>query len=261
MTHKEEVKLHRFLTKCQAMEDIANCMLGDNGRWYDGTGKEKLVYQVDKAEISDTKVVLAGSFGHKFNIKIGGEWKKPMRLIDYDLEELIDARLKIVKAKKEKEEAKKAKSEKKVEKVEKKVEKAEKKKAKPKKDDYTNTTYLDVFKRVVGIMNDKTGYAPNDEEIEDEENGEIDICLDFDGWEHRVWQNARTFLGGWTEEDADDYETQSIFELVADLDMKYEKLASRWDAEFAKNCRILGQVDVEDTSPAGIMKALDKAGL
>ena len=247
MTHKEEVKLNRFLAKCEAMRDIALCMLGDKGHWEDGTGKKKLVYQVDKAEISDTSVVLAGSFGHKFNIKIGGEWKKPMELTDYDLEELIDARLKIVKAKKEKEEAKKAKSEKKVEKV-------EKKKAKPKKDDYTDTTYLDVFDRVLGIMHKKTGYAPNDEEIEDEENDEVDICIDFDGWEHKTWSNVKAFVGG-------DPDEESIFEVVADLDARYEKLASRWDAEFAKNCRILGQVDVEDTSPAGIMKALDEAGL
>ena len=257
MTHKEEVKLNRFLAKCDAMRDIALCMLGDKGHWEDGTGKKKLVYQVDKAEISDTTVVLSERYNHKFNIKIGGEWKKPMELTDDDLEELIEARLNIVKAKKAKEEVKKAKSEKKVKRSEK---KAEKKKAEPAKD-YTNTTYLDVFKRVVGIMNDKTGYAPNDEEIEDEENGVVDICLDFDGWEHRVWQNARTFLGGWTEEDDDDYETESIFELVADLDMKYEKLASRWDAQFCSSCRILGQVDVKDSSPAGIMKALDEAGL
>lgn len=250
MTHKEEVKLNRFLTKCQAMEDIALCMLGDNGRWHNGTGKEKLVYEVDKAEISDTKVVLAGSFGHKFNIKIGGEWKKPMELTDKELEEIIDAKFKMVKAKKAKEEAKKAKSEKK---VEKKVKKAEKKKAKLKKDDYTNTTYLDVYKRVVDIMHDKTGYAP-DRDIKDEENEEIAICLDFDGNEQKYWSNAKAFVGG-------DPDEESIFEVVADLYAKYEKLASRWDAEFADHCSILGEVDVEDTSPAGIMKALDKAGL
>lgn len=244
MTHKEEVKLNRFLAKCEAMRDIALCMLGDNGHWEDGTGKKKVVYEVDKAEISDTTVVLSESRNHKFNIKVG-ELKKQMELTDKELEELIDARLKIVKA------------EKKVKKVEK---KAEKKKAKPTKD-YTNTTYMDVFDRVLGIMHDKTGYAPNDEEIEDEENGVVDICLDFDGWEHRVWQNVRTFLAGGTEEDDDDYEKQSIFELVDDLYTRYEKLADRWLAEFADHCSILGEVNVEDTSPAGIMKALDEAGL
>lgn len=137
---------------------------------------------------------------------------------------------------------------------------AEKKEAKPTKDDYTNTTYLDVYKRVVDIMNDKTGYAPSGD-IKDEENEEIDICLDFDGWEYRVWQNARTFLGGWTEEDDGDYERQSIFELVDDLYSRYEKLADRWLAEFADHCSILGEVNVKDSSPAGIMKALDEAGL
>ena len=130
--------------------------------------------------------------------------------------------------------------------------KVAKKKAEPKKN-YKNATYMDVFKRVVGIMNDKTGFAPYDD-IEDEENGEIDICTDYDGDEHKTWSNAKAFVGG-------DPEESSIFEEVADLDAKYEKLASRWDAEFASSCRILGKVDVKDTSPAGIMKALDKAGL
>lgn len=130
---------------------------------------------------------------------------------------------------------------------------AKKKKAQLKKN-YANATYMDVFKRVVGIMNDKTGYAPNDDEIEDEENYGVDICIDDDGFDHKTWSNVKAFVGG-------DPEEPSIFEEVADLDAIYYKLANRWEAEFAKNCRILGKVDVKDTSPAGIMKALDKAGL
>lgn len=127
------------------------------------------------------------------------------------------------------------------------------KKAQPKKN-YKNATYMDVFKRVVGIMNDKTGYAPNDDEIEDEENYGVDICIDDDGFDHKTWSNVKAFVGG-------DPEESSIFDVVADLDARYDKLASRWDAQFANYCRILGKVDVKDTSPAGIMKALDKAGL
>lgn len=124
-----------------------------------------------------------------------------------------------------------------------------KKKATPKK-----VTYMDVFKRVIDIMNDKTGFAPDADDIEDEENGEVDICIDYDGNEHKNWTNARAFVGG----DLDEY---SIFEVVANLDDIYDKLASRWDAEFCDSCRILGKVKVEDNSPAGIMEALDKAGL
>lgn len=239
MTHKQEVALNRLQLKLETLKNVVDAVLREGGDWHDGTGKDKLVLRVlNEVDVEEATVHF---INNKFVVKVSG-WKVKYTIDDNALNAAL------------KEGMKKAKSEKK-------VKKAEKKEAKPKKNDYTNTTYLDVFKRVVGIMNDKTGYAPNDEEIEDEENGVVDICLDFDGWEHRVWQNARTFLGGWTEEDDDDYETESIFELVADLDMKYEKLASRWDAEFAKNCRILGEVNVEDSSPAGIMKALDEAGL
>lgn len=124
---------------------------------------------------------------------------------------------------------------------------------KPKKN-YKGVTYMDVFDRVLDIMNKKNGYAPNDEEIEDEENGEVDICIDDDGWNHKTWTNVKAFVGG-------DPKESSIFDEVADLDASYHKLASRWDAEFCENCRILGKVDVKDNSPEGIMKALDKAGL
>ena len=119
------------------------------------------------------------------------------------------------------------------------------------KKNYKNTTYMDVFKRVVDIMNDKTGYMPNEVKSEDEE---IDICIDDDGDEHKTWSNVKAFVGG-------DPEESSIFEEVADLYAIYYKLANRWEAEFAKDCRILGKVNVKDTSPAGIMKALDEAGL
>lgn len=127
-----------------------------------------------------------------------------------------------------------------------------KKKAKPK--DYKGVTYMDVFKRVLDIMDNKTGYAPIADDIEDEENGEVDICIDDDGFEHKYWTNVKAFVGG-------DPDESSIFDEVADLDSIYYKLASRWDAEFCNSCRILGKVNVKDNSPAGIMKALDKAGL
>lgn len=126
--------------------------------------------------------------------------------------------------------------------------KSEKKKATSKKKEYT---YMDVFKRVYDFMSHNTGFAPEDIESEDDE---VDICLDDDGNEHTTWTNAKAFVGG-------DENEESIFEVIADLDMKYDKLASRWDAEFCNSCRILGKVNVKDTSPAGIMKALDKAGL
>lgn len=231
MTHKQEVALNRLQMKLEIELRIIQTLLNECGDWHDGTGKDKLVLRVlNEVDVEEATV----HFIHDtFVMKVSG-WK-----IKYTIDDnVLTAGLK--------EGMKKAKAQKKVEK------KAEKKKeAKPKKNDYTNTTYLDVYKRVVGIMNDKTGYAPDDVESEDEE---IDICIDPDGDEHKYWSSAKAFVGG-------DPEENSIFDEVADLDAIYFKLASRWDAQFCSSCRILGQVDVKDTSPAGIMKALDEAGL
>lgn len=234
MTHKQEVKLNRLQMKLEIELQIIQTLLNECGDWHDGTGKDKLVLRVfNEVDVEEATVHF---INNKFVMKVSG-WK-----IKYTIDDnTLTAGLK--------EGMKKAKAQKKVEKkAEKKVEKKE---AKTKKNDYTNTTYLDVYKRVVGIMNDKTGYAPDDVESEDEE---IDICIDPDGDEHKYWSNAKAFVGG-------DPDEPSIFDEVADLDAKYFKLASRWDAQFCSCCRILGQVDVKDTSPAGIMKALDEAGL
>lgn len=229
MTHKEEVKLNRLQLKLEVELKIIQTLLNECGDWYDGTRKDKLVLRVlNEMDVEEATVHF---INNKFVVKVSG-WKVKYTIDDNAMTAALKEGMKKAKAQK-------------------KVKKAEKKKAEPTKDDYTNTTYLDVYKRVVDIMNDKTGYAPDDVESEDEE---VDICLDDDGDEHKYWSNAKAFVGG-------DPEEPSIFDEVADLYAKYYKLASRWDAEFCSNCRILGQVDVKDTSPAGIMKALDEAGL
>lgn len=230
MTHKEEVKLNRLQMKLEIELQIIQTLLNECGDWHDGTGKDKLVLRVlNEVDVEEATV----HFIHDtFVMKVSG-WK-----IKYTIDDNV-----LIAALKEG--MKKAKAQNKVKKAEK------KKEAKPKKNDYTNTTYLDVYKRVVDIMNDKTGYAPDDVESEDEE---IDICIDDDGDEHKYWSSAKAFVGG-------DPKEPSIFDEVADLYSKYYKLASRWDAEFADSCSILGEVKVKDSSPAGIMKALDEAGL
>lgn len=243
----EEVKLNRFLTKLNAMRDVAECLLSDIGTSGDGTGRNRLVFQVDKSEISDTCVKYSGTWEGKYTIHVGG-WRGKWFVTDQEFEHILDEVVYNYEQKQKKLKAKKNA----VKKVEKKVKKVEKKKAEPTKD-CTNTTYLDVYKRVVDIMNKKTGYAP-DRDIKDEENEEIDICIDDDGNEHKSWSSAKAFVGG-------DPKETSIFDEVADLYAIYDKLASRWDAGFADNCSILGEVDVKDTSPDGIMKALDEAGL
>lgn len=235
MTHKDEVKLNRFLAKCQAMQDIAICMLGDNGRWHDGTGKGKLVYEVDKAEISDTTVVLAESHNHKFNIKIGGEWKKPMELTDRDLEEMIDAKLKIVKAKKEKEEAKKAAA------IQAK----------------SNVSYLDVVKRVAKYAKEHGGYVVK---FTEDENAKI--TMKIGGGHTMIWDNAKDFVSATFDgnhfADFDDRKCVSIFAALFHWESKYYKLAYPSLKKLVKNLMPLTKIGAKPMVPFQIMKELDK---
>lgn len=234
MTHKE-VKLNRFLTKCQAMQDITLCMLGDNGRWHDGTGKEKLVYEVDAAEISDTKVVLAESYNHKFNIKIGGEWKKPMELTDRDLEEIIEAKLKMVKAKKAKEEAKKAAAIQAKSKV----------------------SYLDVVKRVAKYVKEHGGYV-----VKFTEDDNAKITMTIGGGHTMIWENAKNFVSATFDHkhyaDFDDRNCVSIFAALDVWRCKYYKLAYPSLRKLVDNLMPLTEIGSKPKFPFQIMKELDK---
>ena len=233
MKKKTELALKQLYDKYTMLHLTLFCLTEKrDGKWLKRKGKDGTIYI---NELEDVKIIEDNN-GILRAVQISNDYSCPI-----DDEKIIDIINEI--RPKPKKVAKKSK----------------KKKAQPKKKDYNGVTYMDVFKRVVDIMHNKTGYAPYAGDIEDEENGEVNI--DLDEGEHKVWQNVRTFLGGWTEEDDDGYETQSIFDLVDDLDMRYEKLASRWDAQFCDSCRILGTVYVEDNTPAGIMEALDKAGL
>jgi len=102
MTHKEEVKLHRFLAKCEAMRDITLCMLGGNGHWEDGKGKDKLVLRVlNEMDVEEATVHFVSG---KFVVKVSG-WKVKYTIDDKSLVAAL------------KEGMKKAKSQKKVYKV------------------------------------------------------------------------------------------------------------------------------------------------
>lgn len=235
MTHKEEVKLNRFLAKEDAMRDIVLCMLGDNGRWHDGTGKDKLVYEVDAAEISDTKVVLAESYNHKFNIKIGGEWKKPMELTDRDLEEIIDARLKIVKAKKAKEEAKKAAAIQSKSKV----------------------SYLDVVKRVAKYVKEHGGYVVK---FTEDENAKI--TMKIGGGHLMIWDNAKDFvsakLGNGYHANLDEGHFASIFASLARWKCHYYKLVYPSLKKLVDDLMPLTEIGFDSKLPWQVMKELDK---
>ena len=238
MTHKEEVKLNRFLAKSDAMRDIALCMLGDNGRWSDGTGKGKVVYEVDKAEISDTTVVLAESYNHKFNIKIGGEWKKPMELTDRDLEELIDAKLKIVKEMKAKEEAKKAAA------IQAK----------------SNVSYLDVVKRVAKYVKEHGGYVVK---FTEDENAKITMAIG--GGHTMIWDNAKDFVSATFDSkhfaDFDDRKCVSIFAALYVWESKYYKLAYPSLKKLVKDLMPLTKIGSKPKFPFQIMKEFDKLNI
>lgn len=236
MTHKEEVKLNRFLAKCDAMRDIALCMLGDNGRWHDGTGKEKLVYEVDAAEISDTKVVLdERSYNHLFNIKIGGEWKKPMELTDRDLAELINTKFKMVKAKKAKEEAKKAAAIQAKSKV----------------------SYLDVVKRIAKYVKEHGGYVVK---FTEDENAKI--TMKIGGGHTMIWDNAKDFVSATFDgkhfADFDDRNCVSIFAALFHWECKYYKLVYPSLRKLVKDLMPLTKLGAKPMFTFQIMKELDK---
>ena len=136
-------------------------------------------------------------------------------------------------------------------------------KEEPKKWEWDKKTvdYVECFDRVCAYMDKNTGFVPDlyyngDDELD--ENTEVDIMV-YDGEygdeEHETWENVRDFVGG-------NEKAESIFERLAWLEHKYYKLASRWLASFANSCKSLGSVELtKDRTPAGIMKALDKAGI
>ena len=140
--------------------------------------------------------------------------------------------------------------------------KEEPEKEEPEKWEWDKKTvdYVECFARVCAYMDKNTGYIPDlyENDVDYDENTEVDIMV-YDGEygdeEHETWENVRDFVGG-------NEKAESIFERCAWLEHRYYKLASRWLASFANSCKSLGNVKLtKDRTPAGIMKALDKAGL
>lgn len=99
MNHKEEVKLTRYFSKLCGMRDIILCMKSELGHWGDGTGKDKLVFDVDKAEISDVRVIKIGDWSPKYGIKRPDQ-KYIEKLTDSELEAMLDEGVEKFKAEK-----------------------------------------------------------------------------------------------------------------------------------------------------------------
>ena len=96
--------------------------------------------------------------------------------------------------------------------------------------------------RVLEFM-DENGYQNIKVDCPDEyEGGEIDVCIDEDGWEHLYWDNADDFLFG----------TDSVFDRVK----KYQYHNKEEYSLFADNLAALGEIS--NDSVESIEKDLDE---
>lgn len=96
--------------------------------------------------------------------------------------------------------------------------------------------------RVLEFM-DENGYQNNKIDCPDEyEGGEIDICIDEDGWEHLYWETAEDFLFG----------ADSVFDRVK----KYQYHNREEYSLFADNLAALGEIS--NDSVESIEKDLDE---
>lgn len=230
MTHKEEVRLNRLLAKIEAMRDIVLCLQSELGRWDDGTGKERLVFQVDKAEISDVCVKHQGTFEGKYCIQIGG-FKGKFNLTDTDLEKIIDEG---------------------VESFEKRKAKA-KQKADAEKQKKSKIGYMDVFKRVADFLK-KNGYTistPKDEQ---------DPIVMKVGTNLLKWNNVKDFVSAKSDPNRNwDKEGYiSIFRVISYWTSKYYKLAYPSLRKLVNNVKVLGEVKRNAIMPFAVMKELNR---
>lgn len=230
MNHKEEVKLNRLLAKIDAMRDIILSLLSDIGTWDDGTGKNGLIYQVDKSEISDIRVTKSDGWEAKYVIRLGGT-KIKFNLSDKDLIEVIDEGVKMVKKQKLK----------------------AKLKADEERQKKSKITNMDVFKRVADFLT-KNGYritTPKDE------NSEILMkCGTVRLW----WHNLKDFIsadygehGNW-----DDEGYISIFKVISYWKHKYYKLCYPSLRTLVDKVGVLSDVDENAKVPVAVMDELNR---
>lgn len=231
MTHKETVKLNRLLAKIDAMRDIVLCLLSEKGRWNDGTGKDRLVFQVDKAEISDVKVnKTATEYPSMFSIVCGNS-KVKFNVTDEDLVEVLEAG--VEKVKEEKEQAKQ--------------------KADAERQKKSNVSYMNVFNRVAKFLK-ANGYSittPKDE------NEKITMKV---GTLNIRWNNLKDFAsaGFGEHRNWDDEGYISIFNVISHWTHKYWKLAYPSLRKLVDKVKVLGEVDDKAVVPVAIMDELDR---
>ena len=255
MTHMEEVKLNRFLTKLNAMRDVAECLLSDIGTSGDGTGKNRLVFQVDKSEISDTCVKYNGTWEGKYTLHVGG-WNGKFFVTDQDFEHILDEVVHKVE----------------VEKKQKQLE-ADKKLQKS-----SNVGWVDVFKRIVKYIKENSNYTiylgvgdskkkidfkkPYEEWfVGCDENTPVE--LRFSGHFMR-WNSVKEFLVAPWEKHSGNPDTDNFASLLRAIhywDCKYDRLVLNSLRKLVDNLHELVRVDADASVPVVLMQELDKFGI
>lgn len=232
MTHKEEVKLNRLLAKIDAMRDIVLCLLSEKGRWNDGTGKDRLAFQVDKAEISDVCVKkTATEYPYMFSIVCGNS-KVKFNVTDEDLVAVLEDGVEKVKDAKEK----------------------AKQKADEERQKKSNVSYMDVFNRVAKFLK-ANGYNPTTPKDENDK-----IVMKVAG-NVLLWNNVKEFISApWKKHHANfgDEGCVNIFRAVACWKNHYWKLAYPSLRKLVDKVKVLGEVNDNAVVPVAIMDELDR---
>jgi len=230
MTHKEEVKLRRLLDKLCAQRDIVLSLLADKGKRGDGTGKDRLVFQVDRAEFSNVKVT-AADYYYKFKIHLVGT-KTTYGVTDDDMSSVLGEVVKKVK-----EEKKQAKA-----------------KADAERQKKSKVSNMDVFKRVADFLK-KNGYS-----ISTPSNETDKVTMKISG-NVLKWDSVKDFVSaGWEKHHANfgDDGCVCIFRAISCWKNHYYKLAYPSLRNLVDKVGVLGEVDEQAKVPVVIMDELNR---
>ena len=230
MTHKEEVKLRRLLEKLCAQRDIVLSLLADKGKRGDGTGKDRLVFQVDRAEFSNVKVT-AADYYYKFKIHLVGT-KTTYGVTDDDMSSVLGEVVKKVK-----EEKKQAKA-----------------KADAERQKKSKIGYMDVFTRVAAFIK-KNGYTISTPTGENDK-----VRMNVSG-NVLKWNSVKDFIcAGWEKHHANfgDDGCVSIFRAVSCWTHKYWKLVYPSLKTLVDKMKVLGEVDEQAILPVAVMDELNR---
>jgi hypothetical protein len=230
MTRKEEVELNRLLAKIGAMNDVVLSLLADRGHWEDGTGKGRLVFQADKAEISDVRVTMSPYSSDGYFIHLGGT-KIKFPITDKDMQDVLNTGVNKVKEEKIK----------------------AKQKADEERQKKSKIGNMDIFNRVAAFLK-KNGYTINAPKSENE------IFTMKVGSVTLRWNNLKDFVfAGYDVHACWDREGYiSIFRVISYWANKYYKLSYPSLRKLVDKVGVLGKVSEHAKVPVAIMDELNR---